>query len=77
MRMPVVALLGLAALALAPFFAISPNTTTTARRGIRGFLSRIDIFDLTRACKVSPEAAPSLAVAFATAGMLGRTLPEA
>jgi hypothetical protein len=53
MRMPVVALLGLAALALAPFFAISPNTTTSAREA--SIVSGIDILDLTKKAKSLPE----------------------
>ena len=53
MRMPVVALLGLAALALAPVFAISPNTTTTAREA--SIVSGIDILDLTKQAKSLPE----------------------
>ena len=53
MRMPVVALLGLAALALAPFFSISPNTTTTAHEA--SIASGIDILDLTKRATFLPE----------------------
>ena len=53
MRMPVVALLGLAALALAPIFANSPNTTTTAHEA--SIVSGIDILDLTKKAKSLPE----------------------
>ena len=53
MRMPVVALLGLAALALAPVFAISPNTITAAHE--RSIVSGIDILDLSKKAKSLPE----------------------
>ena len=53
MRMSVVALLGLAALALAPFLSISPHTTTTAREA--SIVSGIDILDLTRKATSLPE----------------------
>jgi len=53
MRMPVVALMGLAALALAPALAISPKTTTTAHGA--SIVSGIDILDLTKKAKSLPE----------------------
>jgi hypothetical protein len=53
MRMPVVALMGLAALALAPAFAISPKTTIAAHE--TSIVSGIDILDLTKKAKSLPE----------------------
>ena len=53
MRMPVVALLGLAALAVAPVFAISLNTTTTAHEG--SIVFGIDTLDLTKKAMSLPE----------------------
>jgi len=53
MRMPIVALLGLAALALAPAFATSPKTTTAAHE--TSIVSGIDILDLTKKAKSLPE----------------------
>lgn len=51
MRIPIVALLGLAALALAPFLSISPNTTAHEASIVSG----IDILDLTRKATSLPE----------------------
>ena len=53
MRMPVVALLGLAALAVAPVFSISPNMTTTAHEA--SIVSGIDTLDLAMKAKSLPE----------------------
>ena len=53
MRMPVVSLIGLAALVLALALAISPHKTTTADEASTS--SRIDILSLTTKAKTLPE----------------------
>jgi hypothetical protein len=53
MRMPIIALLGLAFLVLALALAITPYTTTTANEG--SIVSRIDILGLTRKAGTLPE----------------------